>query len=95
MNTLNQESKVESIALSGVIDGANVKLNYSRENGQKIRQITVHATKQAENGQLNVYIDYQAANNAVNINVHNCGLENVPVELIEGLLLEMQTVDNG
>ena len=95
MNTLNHESKVENIALSGTIDGAAVRMNYSRENGKPIRQITVQATKQVDGGgQMNVYIDYQLANAGVNINVHNCGLEGVPLGLIEGLLTEMVTVNN-
>ena len=96
MNTLKQESKVETIALVGEVDGADVRLNYSRENGKLIRQITAHATKQDENGgnQMSVFIDYQMAGKSVNINVHGCGLDNFPSALIEGLLLEMITVNS-
>jgi len=96
MNNLIQESKVVSIALAGMIEGATVRMNYSRENENPIQQITVHATKQMDNvgGQMNLYIDYQLANNGVNINVHNCGLDNVPFDLIGSLLSEMQAVNN-
>ena len=96
MSTLTQESRVENIVLAGEIQGATVRLNYSRENNSPVRQITVHATKQMDNSdeQMNLYIDYQLANNGVNINVHNCGLDNVPFELIGSLLSEMQAVNN-
>ena len=95
MSTLNQESKVENIALSGTVDGATVRMSFSREDGKPIRQITAQAVKTLKDGgQMNVYIDYQLANAGVNINVHNCGLEGVPLGLIEGLLTEMVTVNN-
>jgi len=94
MSVLKQESKVETIALVGTIDDAMVRLNYTRENENPVRQINVHAAKQTkDDGQMNVYIDYQTANKSLNINVHNCMLDNVPLELIEHLLEEMQEVD--
>jgi len=96
MSSLSMESKVENITLAGEIEGAMARLTYSRENDNPVKQITVHAVKQTDgDGQMNVYIDYQAANKSVNINVHNCGLDNVPFELIKRLLSEMQEVDNG
>ena len=95
MNRLNQESKIESISLTGEVEGATVRLNFSRENDAEIRQINAHANKQRENGgQLNVFIDYQTSNNGVNINATGCGMD-VPFELIESLLLEMQEVYNN
>jgi len=91
------ESKAENITLTGVVADANVKLTYSRENENPIRQIAVHATRQSDESgvQMNVHIDYQLANNGVNFYVHNCGLENIPFDLIELLLAEMQAVING
>ena len=88
--------KVENITLSGVIEGANVKLTYSRENEKPIRQITVQADKRDSEGeQYNVYIDYQLANRSVIINAYNCDLENVPVALIDGILKEMRAVNSN
>ena len=93
MSTLNQERKVEEITRSGVIDEANVSLKFSRENENLVRQISVNATKMAENGQqIVVYLDWQAANRHVTIGVSNCGLDDVPFELLEKLLVEMQSV---
>ena len=95
MSTLNQESKVENITLTGVIDGADVRLTYSRENDSQIRQIDVHASKPDVNagGQMNVFINWQPVSRSVNINMLNCRLDNALVALVESLLAEMQAVN--
>ena len=89
MNTLNQETRVENITMAGVIDGVNVKLSFSREN-EKVRQITVNASN--ENGMPVAYLDWQPANQNLTMAAYNCGLDDVPMELIELLLMEMQAV---
>ena len=91
MSTLNQETVVQNITRTGEIDGANVRLNFSREN-EKTVQITVNADKAAENGMVNVYLDWRAANRHLTIGVNNFDLDDLPMELIEKLLAEMQAV---
>jgi len=94
MNTLlKEESKVENITLTGVIDGANVRLSFSRDNKNPVRQITVNADKTVENGTpVNLFVDWQPANRSLTIAAYNCGLDDVPMDLIGKLLAEVRTV---
>ena len=95
MNTLNQESKIENVTLAGTIDGATVKMTYSRENEKTIKQITARAEKPVENGtSLGLFVEYNAANRSVVINAYNAGIGNVPLELIEKVLFEMQVIND-
>jgi len=94
MNTLNQETRVENVTRAGVIEGANVKLQFTRENDKPVRQITVNADMPVENGQpISVYIDWQHANRHVTMAASNCTLEDVPIELFDRLLSEMRAVN--
>ena len=89
MSTLNQETRVENITLSGVIDKVSVRLSFSREN-ENVRQITVNAN--SENGMPVAYLDWQPANQNLTMAAYNCGLNDVPMDLIEQLLAEMKAV---
>ena len=92
-STLKQATKVEEITKTGVIDEANVMMRFSRENENQVRQITVNANKVATNGQpTTLCLDWQTVNRYLTITVSNCGLDDVPFELAEKLLIEMQAV---
>jgi hypothetical protein len=94
MSALKQEKRTENITLAGVIDGANVNLNYVRENEKTIQQITVHANEQAVDGRQprTMYISWQAG--SISINAYNCELDDVPMELIEKLVQEIQEIQD-
>jgi len=95
MSTLKETSRSEKVAREGVIDGANVRVEYERENRTKIRRINAHANAQVADGgeHVNVFVDYQSSNRGITINVQNCGFD-VPIGLIEILIAEMQAVNN-
>ena len=90
MNTLEVETKVENITLAGVIDDANVRLSITRNKGQKVRQISLSATK----ADVSVNMDWYRESRHINMTVNNCELGDVPMELIIKLLHEMQAVEN-
>ena len=93
MSRLNQESSVESITRTGVIEDADVRLDFTRENGNTVRQITVNASKASENGtSVSVYLEWQRASRNITMVAYGCELNAVPIELIVQFLSEMQLV---
>jgi len=96
MSKLNQESKVENITLSGVVEGANVRITYSRENGD-LTKINANVEKQTVSGMLQhvLYVDWQPISRHVTIAASNCSLDDVPLGLVEKVIAEMQLVHNS
>ena len=75
--------------MAGVIDGANVRLVFSQENGGAVQHIAVNADGEGLNS---FHINWHAGGRHLTIGVGNCELDDVPFELMNKLLAEMRTV---